>query len=430
MKKYTLHPLVAALVLTAPAMSAFATEGYFSHGYGMKAKGMGGAATTYTDSAFAGANNPALSSWAGNRTEAGLDWFSPKRSTDAALGGPNTITSDSNNFLIPEFGYNRTHDAKWSYGVSVYGNGGMNTDYPTNPVGGGNTPMGVNLQQLIIAPTLSYKLDETQSVGVSPLLIYQTMEVKGIGHFHGGSLGNWSSNGNALSNNGASSSTGMGVRLGYFKKLSDSVNVGASYAPKVKMGQFDKYSGLFNSTFDIPENYNLGASIKITPDVQLSMDYQRINYNKVKAIGNPTANLLQCRGGQGDASYCLGAANGAGFGWQNINVIKLGIEWKQTSALTLRAGYNHSGNPVKSEDVTFNIMAPGIMTKHYTLGGTYELDKAAEVTFAYMVAPERAVTGPNLFKGQKMGGNDVPANATDTIRMKQQSLGIQYAWKF
>jgi hypothetical protein len=29
-----------------------------------------------------------------------------------------------------------------------------------------------------------------------------------------------------------------------------------------------------------------------------------------------------------------------------------------------------------------------------------------------------------------MGGNVVPATATDTIRMKQQSLGVQYAWKF
>lgn len=426
MNKFALRPLVAALVLSAPVMSAFATDGYFSHGYGMKAKGMGGAATASTDNAFAGANNPATAAFAGNRTEGGIDWFSPKRSTDAAMGGPGTITSDSNNFLIPEFGYNRTYDAKTSYGLTVYGNGGMNTDYPTNPVGGGSTPMGVNLQQLVVAPTLAYKLDESQSVGVSPLLIYQTIDIKGISHF--GQMGA-SQNAAKLSNNGTSSSTGIGVRLGYFAKVNDRLDVGVSYSPKTKMSKFDEYTGLFNSSFDIPENYNVGAAIKVLPTVKLSMDYQRINYNKVKAIGAPTANLLPCVGRM-DSSSCLGGPNGPGFGWQNINVIKLGIEWKQTSALTLRAGYNHSGNPVKSEDVTFNIMAPGIMTKHYTLGGTYELDKAAEVTFAYMVAPERAVTGPNLFKGQNMGGNVVPANATDTICMKQQSLGIQYAWKF
>ncbi len=192
------------------------------------------------------------------------------------------------------------------------------------------------------------------------------------------------------------------------------------------MSKFDEYSGLFNSSFDIPENYTLGLAFAPTSDVKVLLDYQRINYNKVKAIGASTSNLLNCGQGQiaqmggQDVNSCLGGSNGPGFGWQNINVIKLGVEWRQTAALTLRAGFNKSDNPVKSEDVTFNIMAPGIMTKHYTLGGTYALDKEREVTLAYMYAPENSVTGKNLFN---------PAG-TDTVRMKQQSLGIQYAWKF
>jgi long-chain fatty acid transport protein len=373
-----------------------------------------------TDNAFAGANNPATAAFAGNRTEGGIDWFSPKRSADAQMAGPagSTVTSDSNNFFIPEFGYNRTHDAKISYGVTVYGNGGMNTDYPTNPVGaslGVTGGMGVNLQQLVVAPTASYKLDETQSVGVSPLLIYQTINIKGISHFGPNSA----QQGANLSNNGTSSSTGMGVRLGYFAKVNDRLDVGVSYSPKTKMSKFDEYTGLFNSSFDIPENYNLGIALKVTPDVKVLADYGRINYNDVKAIGAPTNNLTV-------GQQPLGSAGGPGFGWQNINVIKLGMEWKQTSALTLRVGYNKSDNPVKSEDVTFNIMAPGIMTKHYTFGGTYALDKEREVTLAYMYAPESTVTGTNLFAGS-MG---VQPGSKDTIRMKQQSLGVQYAWKF
>jgi long-chain fatty acid transport protein len=416
MNKFALRPLVAALVLTAPVMSAFATDGYFSHGYGMKAKGMGGAAVASTDNAFAGANNPATAAFAGNRTEGGIDWFSPKRSTDAAMARGATISSDSNNFFIPEFGYNRTYDAKTSYGLTVYGNGGMNTDYPTNPVGG-STAMGVNLQQLVVAPTLSYKLDEAQSVGVSPLLIYQTINIKGISHF-----GPYSAQQGAnLSNNGTSSSTGMGVRLGYFAKVNDRLDVGVSYSPKTKMSKFDEYTGLFNSSFDIPENYNLGIALKVTSDVKVLADYGRINYNDVKAIGAPTNNLTV-------GQQPLGSAGGPGFGWQNINVLKLGIEWKQTPALTLRVGYNQSDNPVKSEDVTFNIMAPGVMTKHYTLGGTYALDKEREVTLAYMYAPESSVKGNGLFNAPVPNGT--PAGSTDTIRMKQQSLGVQYAWKF
>jgi long-chain fatty acid transport protein len=419
--KFVLRPVVAALAACA-SLSAFATDGYFSHGYGMKAKGMGGAATAYTDSAFAGANNPALTSWAGNRTEFGLDWFSPNRSTDAAMAGGSTISSNSNNFYIPEFGYNRNYDAKWSYGVTVYGNGGMNTDYPTSPVGNpSGASLGVNLEQLIVAPTLSFRLDEKQSIGLSPLFVYQTISVKGINNF-----GPMSQKSSALTDNGNSSSTGVGLRLGYFGKLNEQFDVGVSYAPKIKMSQFDKYSGLFNSSFDIPENYNFGFAYKASSDLKVLMDYQRINYNKVKAIGNPTSvfgscfNTVMQQQPATNNSNCLGGSNGPGFGWQSVNVIKLGIEWRQTPSLTLRAGYNHTTNPIKSEDVMFNIMAPGVMTKHYTLGGTYDLSKENELTLAYMYAPLNSVAGTNM----------MAAPASDTIRMKQQSIGIQYSIKY
>jgi len=62
-----------ALAVAGTLPAAMATNGYFSHGYGMKAKGMGGAAVASTDSAFAGANNPAAAAFAGNLLEIGLD---------------------------------------------------------------------------------------------------------------------------------------------------------------------------------------------------------------------------------------------------------------------------------------------------------------------------------------------------------------------
>ncbi len=69
----------AFMALAGLAGSAYATNGYFSHGYGMKAKGMGGAATASSDDAFVGANNPAAAAFAGNRIDLGADLFSPIR---------------------------------------------------------------------------------------------------------------------------------------------------------------------------------------------------------------------------------------------------------------------------------------------------------------------------------------------------------------
>ena len=37
--------------------------------------------------------------------------------------------------------------------------------------------------------------------------------------------------------------------------------------------------------------------------------------------------------------------------------------------------------------MTFNIIAPGVVQDHYTLGFTYNLSKDSELTMAYMHAP-------------------------------------------
>lgn len=436
MKKInTLRTTVLAAVL-ATGSAAWATDGYFPHGFGMKSKGMGGAAVAVTDNAFAGINNPASSVWAGNRAEIGVDFFMPKRSAARSapgLGGmlEGDIKSDGSVFAVPEFAYNKMIDDRMSWGVTVYGNGGMNTEYPganvpcMNPNTGqayqgnllcGQGKLGVDLMQLIIAPTVAYKIDAQHSVGVSPLLVVQQFKATGLDAFAGFSMAP-----TKVSDTGTDRSTGAGVRLGYLGQWSDTLKFGASYSPKIKMGKFDKYAGLFagGGSFDIPENYALGINVQVTPAVSVAADYSRINYSGVPSIGNPMSNLA--------AGNPMGSANGPGFGWSDVNVFKLGVQWQATSTMVLRAGYNQSSNPVKSENVTFNILAPGVIKQHYTVGGTYALSKDSELTWAYMYAPKSTVTGPSMYNGMP---NLPPSGITETIRMSQQSLGIQYGWKF
>ena len=407
--------LAAVAVLASFTMSAMATDGFFPHGTGMKAKGMGGASVTSTDDAFAGANNPAAAAWEGNRVEGGLDIFMPDRGMSRTGAGPLNadVTSGSKTFFIPEFGFNKVINDKINAGVTVYGNGGMNTDYAGGQLNCGRGPanvlcgsdgLGVDLMQLIVAPTVSYKLNDSNSLGISPLLVYQQFKAKGLHAF-----APLSSAQNNVTNNGTDSSSGFGVRLGYMGKLNDQVTVGASFSPKVKMGKFKKYSGLFADagSFDIPENYTLGVGFKATPTVNVALDYQRINSAGVSSVGNPSTNQVP-----------LGFAGGPGFGWSNINVFKVGVEWKAMPALTLRAGLNVADNPIQSRDVSFNIVAPGVTTNHITLGGTYALSPTTELTVAYMHAPKKSVTGQSFIAG------------TETIRMSQNSIGFQFGMKF
>ncbi|MBZ0092161.1 MAG: outer membrane protein transport protein [Sulfuricellaceae bacterium] len=446
LKKITTVLAVAGLAL--PGIAA-ATDGYFSHGYGMKAKGMGGAATAMADDAMGGANNPASMVFAGDRLDVGIDWFRPIRTAERSGSGggfgPNgKADSGHNNFFIPEFGYNKLLNQNMSLGVTVYGNGGMNTEYPggqTSPASctGGANPsiaktqnllcgkadpgLGMNLQQLIIAPTLAYKVNQNNSFGISPLFGYQKFKAEGLNAFSG-----ISSSPANLTDQGDDTASGWGVRVGWMGKVSNSVTLGAAYSSKISMSKFDRYKGLFadQGSFDIPENWSLGIAVQATPKVLLAADYQRINYGGIKAINDPSTQA-GCTPNQpfgpGAGTACLGGSNGIGFGWGNVDVFKLGVEYKYTDKTTLRAGYNRTQNPIQSRDVTFNIIAPGIVQDMYTLGFTYALDNASEITMSYMHAAENSVSGsPNTAY--------FPVGGTDTIKMYQDSLGIAYGKHF
>jgi long-chain fatty acid transport protein len=399
---------VAGLALPGAAL---ATDGYFSHGYGMKAKGMGGAATAMSDDAFGGANNPASMVFAGDRLDVGVDLFSPKREasrTGTAAGGAlnGDVQSDSNYFAIPEFGYNKMLNKDLSLGVTVYGNGGMNSDYAPLANGsnflGGQGRLGVDLMQLIVAPTAAYKITPNHSFGISPLIGYQRFRAEGLQGF-------------GINNPGYDDSFGYGVRVGYMGKITPSLTIGAAYASRMNFDKLDKYNNLFaeQGDFDIPENYNVGVAFKATPDLTFALDYQRINYGDVKSINNPSTNILL-----GNAP---GASNGPGFGWSSINVVKLGASYQYNKHWTLRGGYNHSDNPIQSRDVTFNILAPGIVKDHATLGVTYLTNAGNELTVSYMHAFENTVTGSTIAAFGPGG--------TDTIKMYQNSLGVAYSWK-
>lgn len=437
--------LVLALVaggLVSPM--AYATNGYFSHGYGMKAKGMGGAATAMTNDTFGGANNPASMVWVGSRVDIGVDLFMPERSVSrqgsAGFGGvyDGTSESGSNYFLIPEFGYNRMLNPNLSLGMTVYGNGGMNTDFNPGLNGGagaaafapscagapanilfGCGKLGVDLIQLIIAPTASYKVNESNSVGISPLFGYQKFKVDGLQAFD--ELGFSGSPGN-VTNKGYDDSTGWGVRIGWLGKLSDTISVGAAYSTKMRMSAFDKYKGLFaeGGDFDIPENYNIGIAVKAAPKTTVAFDIQQINYSDVKSIANAVSNSLVAPPANG-----LGSTNGSGFKWRNQTVYKLGVEYEYSNSLVLRAGYNYGKSPVRGDtmnDVTFNILAPGVVEQHLTLGTTWTLANKSELTVSYMHAFSNSVTGPSVTSLLGVGG-------TETLKMHQDSIGIAYGWK-
>lgn len=399
---------------------AFATNGYFTHGYGVQAQGTAGTAIALPQDTLAIANNPAGINSLGQRVDIGATLFNPDRSasiTSNAAGANGQYDGNSKEyFVIPEFGYIQplAHDV--TVGLALYGNGGMNTNYKKNPYAafGNSGSAGVNLAQIFLSPAVAWQFTEGQSIGVSANLLYQRFSATGIQGFAG-----FSENGKALSDQGNDSSTGIGARVGWSGQLGDKVTLGATWASKINATRFKKYEGLFagQGDFDVPENYGIGIAYRPVPQLALSADVQRIEYGDIKSVANPFS--VQSLG----AGNIFGSSNGVGFDWDSINVFKLGAVYQYSPALTLRAGYSHSDQPVPASQTLLNVLAPGIIQDHASIGASWQVDQHSQLSVAYT----------HGFTNKVSGKNSIPANfggGEADLEMNQHLLAVAYGYKF
>ena len=424
MKRNVVLALAVAAAVATPA--AFATNGYFQHGYGVKAQGMGGAGVALPQDAMAAATNPAGMAMVGEHMDFGFMYFSPDRETNLSAPGSAVgkyTANETSYFLIPEFGWNTMLDKKMSVGVTVYGNGGMNTDYDRNiPMFSGSSTdeAGVDLSQLFIAPSVAFKLTNSQSVGASLILAYQRFKAEGLANFDAAAQ---SSAPGSVTNNGYDSSTGIGIKLGWTGEMAPGMTLGATYQPKINMSKFTKYKGLFaeQGDFDIPSNYAVGIAVKVMPKLTVAFDYEEIKYTDSKSVSNPLGPVSA----MGVLQNTLGNSNGAGFGWKDIAVYKLGLAYQFSAGTTLRAGWNHNDQPIPASQTFFNILAPGVVTDHLTLGGTWKLGKESEVSAMYTRAFSEELKGsgsiPTAFQGYTKEAN---------LKMQQNSFSLGFGWNF
>jgi len=413
--------LSALLALVFAPLAAHATNGYFSEGYGIKAQGQAGVGIAWAQDSLASATKPAGIAFVGDRVDLGLSWFIPRRSAEIvgnAFGPDESYSGDGKkNFLIPEVGYVGQISNSLAAGIALYGNGGLNTQYDQNPYArfGAAGTAGVNLEQLFITPSLAWKPAADQSLGIALPIAYQRFSATGIGFF-----GGFSSNPAKVSDNGTDTSLGVGIRLGWTGTVAPGLTLGATWASKIH-GKFDNYSGLFadSGSFDVPANFGLGLAWRPNDKWTIGADWRRILYNGVPAVGNPINALLQ--------GVPLGATDGPGFGWRNVNVGKLALAWQADPSLLLRAGVSYASQPVPQSQTFFNILAPGVVQTHVTFGGTWTLSGGNELSGFFAYAPNKTVNGsgsipPGLPPGGFGGGN---AN----VQLKETSIGISYGWK-
>ena len=230
--------LTMIVAFSTPAF-AWATNGYFSNGYGIASQGVAGVGIALPQDALAAAANPAGIAFVGNRFDADLSLFLPQRSANVTGNGFGVDGHyDGNNrsiFTLPEFGYTQKILPNTYAGLALYANGGLDTGYANNPFKafGGTSSAGVDLEQVFLSPTIAYKIGEHNALGIGLNIAYQRFTASGLQPFTGISA----APGN-VTNQGADSTVGVGVHLGWTGQITSALTAGATWASKIH-GSFD-----------------------------------------------------------------------------------------------------------------------------------------------------------------------------------------------
>ncbi len=407
-----------ASLLSLPAGIAGATDGYFLHGLGAKAKALGGAGMAFPEEAMAIATNPATATELGHRLDVGIDLFMPDR--DATISGSfvgldgHYDGNRSDLFVMGDIAYVRPVSERVSVGIAAYANGGMNTHYRDHPFAaiGATGEAESDLKQGFVVPTIAYRIAEGHSIGLSAVGIVQSFRLKGMDVFSVYSVdpGNFTDRGDDIS-------VGGGFRIGYFGRLNDRLSVGANYQSKLQTTSFDKYSGLFadGGAFDVPASWGGGAAFRVTDRLTLVGDLKRIEYSDVPALGNSLSLLAE--------GVLFGVEGGPGFGWRDITAYKIGAVYAASDRLTLRAGYGYSENPVRASETLLNTFAPAVVQDHYTIGATWQKRSNLEVTGYAMYAPRKRLEGR---------GSIVPAfgGGENDVTLEETSVGLSLGVRF
>lgn len=413
MNKSVLTGVVTTCLFINTAAS-FATNGYWAEGYGPMSKAMAGACVAVTLEGMCNAINPATTLGLGESAEANLSVFVPDRGFNADANGyqmipPGKYTSGNDFFLIPGLNYNHMLDADSAVGVTVGGNGGMNTHYNQavfSKFGSASSPTGMDLMQGFVGVNYTRRLNQVNTIGIMPFLAVQSLSVYGLEPFEGSS-----SDPTHVTNNGTDMSYGAGARVGWMGHISEQWTLGASYQTRSWMTKFDEYSGLLaeHGAFDIPPNYDLGFAFQPNQSLILSFDFQTVQYSQIKSMANSSAM---------PTAPTMGLNYGMGFGWNDVHVLKFGTQWRYNDIWTFRAGYSHSDQAFGSSQALMNILAPAVVREHYTAGLSTNIDKDNELSFAINYAPEVKLYGVNSQIGNQSG----------YLYMDQWDFDIGWTW--
>ena len=379
---------LAVLLLST---SLFAQAGHIMQGVGSVNMSMGGAATAQPlDISGALQWNPAAISVFDSKIlnfDIGAFFSAPELSStgyefNGTTGMPtgnmiSGVTKDDRGASpMPALAYVYGKEgSKHTFGVSAFGISGFGVTFPeqtfnTNPInnmqpfGFGRVESDYMLLQVGFA--WAYELTNELSIGVQPTINYAALELAPnpiASPDFTPPAGAPGDKGYPVSDK--ASAIGYGAQLGVFYNSPSGFKLGASYKTAQKFSDLEfKNTYLdgssapdvaFNMDYPAILSFGLGYS---TGNVDLAVDYRFVDYENTNGFAEkgwtPTGSVQ-------------------GFGWKNMNILSVGLQYKGIEKLPLRVGYTYCSNPIDNELAFFSIPATAIIKNAFQFGTSYPI---------------------------------------------------------
>jgi len=351
--------------------AAMAVDGLYLSALDVKSAGMAGTSIAFPQDSGVAGTNPAGMALVGTRTDLGVQLLEPL--INYQYGSESNTLHSGKVYPVPEGGANWQLSPRITLGVSLFG-AGVGTSYgrPALAIPGAGVAQS-SLQIAIAAPTITYRLDEHNIIGASLALAYQRFSAEGaIVPTAQGDL-------EPVPSHGIANAFGYGARVGYLWQPISTFTLGASYATRIRMGQLSGYDNdllaAAGGRIDVGAQYGIGVAYRIVPTVVLAADW--MHYEVSNTV--------------------LGSAQG--FGWQNQDVFRIGADWDVSSRWTLRTGFTRGNHAYGSSAVGQNLLSALPNSTAVSVGATYHLDRANEISGVFEYGFPVTVSGTGASAG-------------------------------
>ena len=149
---------------------------------------------------------------------------------------------------------------------------------------------------------------------------------------------------------------------------------------------------------DVPAIYGAGLDWAPSDRMNIGLDAKYVTYSSTEGF--------EAKGYNPDGSV-------KGFGWEDIMVVAAGLQFKAGERLTLRGGYNYSGNPIPDEQSMFNVPAPAIVQHRITGGFGFTITDGVELNVAAYKALENSIEGA-MYRPTAIPGTSVKNVMSET----------------